>query len=73
MIKEIYDHLPMRKAPGPDEMTAEILKYGGKVTWKMTCRLVQLIWKTQTVPRELCQAHIFLIPKDKKDPKNPAQ
>ena len=54
MIKEIYDHLPMRKAPGPDEMTAELLKYGGKVTWKMTCRLVQLIWKTQTVPRELC-------------------
>ena len=29
-IKYIIDHLPMKKAPGPDKMTAELLKYGGK-------------------------------------------
>ena len=45
-IKHTVDHLPMRKAPGPDGMTAELLKYGGKVTWEMTVRLVQLVWKS---------------------------
>ena len=43
-IKDIIDHLPMRKAPGPDKMTAELLKYGGKVALAMTTKLTQLIW-----------------------------
>ena len=72
-IKKVVDHLPMRKAPGPDGMTAELLKYGGNVTWEMTVRLVQLIWRQQNMPRQMCQANIFLIPKDRTDIKNPAQ
>ena len=43
-IKYIVDHLPMRKAPGPDLLTAELLKYGGKVTLDMTVKLVTLMW-----------------------------
>ena len=39
-IKYIVDHLPMRKAPGPDRLTAELLKYGTRTTWTMTVKLV---------------------------------
>ena len=42
-IKYVVDHLPMRKAPGPDQLTAELLKYGEGVTFKMTTTLVELI------------------------------
>ena len=49
-IKDIVDHLPQRKAPGPDRMTAELLKYGARTTWEMTVKLVTLIWKQQNVP-----------------------
>ena len=38
-------HLPMRKAPGPDRMTAELLKYRGQVTWSMTVKLITLDWQ----------------------------
>ena len=72
-IKNVIDHLPMRKAPGPDGMTAELLKHGGAVAYEMTVRLVQLIWGQQNMPRQMCQANIFLIPKDKEDTKNPMQ
>jgi len=40
----------MRKAPGPDGMTAELLKHGGIAGLEMTVRLVQLIWEQQIVP-----------------------
>ena len=41
----------MRKAPGPDQLIAELLKYGGKVTLEMTVKLVTLMWNKQTVPK----------------------
>ena len=63
----------MRKAPGPDRMTAELLKYGGKTAWEMTVRLVSLIWRQQIVPKGLCKANIFMIPKDKTKNKDPTQ
>ena len=63
----------MKKAPGPDEMTAELLKYGGQVTLEMTAKLIKLLWSQQNVPKGMCQANIFLIPKDQRDTKNPAQ
>ena len=55
----------MKKAPGPDKMTAELLKYGGKVALEMTVNLVSLIWRKQEVFIGMCAANIFLIPKDK--------
>ena len=72
-IKYIVDHLPMRKAPRPDYLTAELLKYGGRVTLEMTVKLMTLMWNKQTVPKGMWKANIFLIPKDKRDPKNPMQ
>ena len=50
-IKYIVDHLPMKKAPGPDYLPAELLKYGGRVTLEMTVKLVTLMWNKQTVPK----------------------
>ena len=41
----------MRKAPGPDLLIAELLKYGGKTTLDMTAKLLTLIWSKQTVPK----------------------
>ena len=64
-IKHAVDHLPMKKAPGPDRLTGELLKYGGKVTLDMTVRMVTQLWRKQIVPKSMCQANIFLIPKDK--------
>ena len=39
----------------------------------MTVELVQHIWRTQDVPKELAKASIILIPKDPKQLDNPEQ
>ena len=55
----------MKKAPGVDKMTAELLKYGGTIELEMKVNLVSPIWRKQEVPIGMCAVNIFLIPKDK--------
>ena len=45
--------MPNKKAPGPDNIAAELLKKGGKTTEEMTIALVQHIWHTKEIPTDL--------------------
>ena len=55
--------LANKKAPGPDNISAELLKKGGKTAEEMTIALVQHIWMTKEIPEDLIRALICLIPK----------
>jgi hypothetical protein len=59
------------KAPGPDGITADLIKNGGKPALEITIRLVQHLWRAQKMPQALSKAHIFLIPKDATKRKDP--
>ena len=61
------------KAPGPDAICAEALKAGGKATTEMTHSLIDHIWNSKTVPAEMGEATIILLPKDARNPNDPAQ
>ena len=71
-IKNLIKHMPSRKAPGPDWLTAELLKAGNKSAAEMTVKLVQTIWKTAEIPVELSKANIWLIPKGSSNADDPS-
>ena len=70
MIKGIIRELAKDKAPGPDNLCAEVLQAGGKAAAAMTHQLIKHIWETKTVPEELGRATIVLLPKDAKNTKH---
>ena len=70
-ILQVIKRLPNEKAPGPDGITAELLKQGREAAVAMTVELVQHIWKTQDIPDDLAKASIILIPKDHSQQRNP--
>ena len=70
-IKQVLKDLPKKKAPGPDGLTAELLRCGGQPTEEMTIRLIKNIWKHADTPSQLNEAHICLLPKGN-DPTDPA-
>ena len=65
--------LANKKAPGPDNISAELLKKGGKTAEEMTIPLVQHIWTTKEIPEDLSRALICLIPKKRGDRSPQAQ
>ncbi len=64
--------LPNRKAPGPDSITAEMLKYGGGPATKMMKRLLNTIMHCDTIPTNMNLAKIVLLPKDNEHRQDPA-
>ena len=50
--------MPNKKAPGPDGITAELIRQGGQITEQMTIKLIEHIWETADIPSEMNRAHI---------------
>jgi hypothetical protein len=71
-IKALIKSLPNRKAPGPDTITAEMLKYGGKPITKMMKRMLNAMLSNSTIPNNMNMAKIVLLPKDKDHRQDPA-
>ena len=72
-ISKVLHSLANKKAPGPDNIAAELLKKGGKTAEYMTIALVQHIWETKDIPTELSRALVCLIPKKTGDRSPEAQ
>jgi hypothetical protein len=51
------------KAPGEDNITAELLKCGGAHVWRMTYELITEVWRTEIMPKEWSVAVICTIHK----------
>lgn len=59
----------LKKAPGPDGITNEMLRHLGPKMKEELLRIINLSWKTGEVPREWRVATVIPIPKAKKDKK----
>ncbi len=44
--------LKLGKAPGPDGITAEMLKYGGEIVVDWMIRICNLAWEQSKVPED---------------------
>ena len=55
--------LPVDKAPGADNIPAELLKYGGKELVALITSLCQKIWETKTWPDEWTRSLVIPLPK----------
>ena len=64
--------MPDRKAPGPDGITAELIKKGGHPAEEMTTQLIQHIWETADIPQTMNSAYICLLPKGTTQLNDPA-
>jgi hypothetical protein len=51
-VEETIKELRNNKAPGEDNITAELLKCGGAHLWIMTYELITEIWRTEIMPKE---------------------
>jgi hypothetical protein len=71
-VAQLIKSLPNKKAPGPDTITAEMLKYGGKPIVKMIKRLLNEVLRANLIPPSMNRANIVLIPKDKDKVHDPA-
>jgi hypothetical protein len=71
-IRQLIKALPNKKAPGPDTITAEMLKYGGNAAVKMVKRLLNAVTNANEIPLNMNRASIVLIPKDKDKVHDPA-
>ena len=71
-IRQLLKGMPNRKAPGPDGITAELIRQGGQTAEQMTIKLVEHIWSTAEIPQDLNMAHICLLPKGTSDLQDPS-
>ena len=55
--------LPVDKAPGADNIPAELLKYGGKELVALITSLCQKVWETKTWPDEWTRSLVIPLPK----------
>ena len=55
--------LPVDKAPGADNIQAELLKYGGKELVALMTSLCQKIWETKTWPDEWTRSLVIPLPR----------
>jgi hypothetical protein len=51
-VEETIKGLKNNKAPGEENTTAELLKCGGALLWRMTHELITEIWRTEIMPKE---------------------
>ena len=49
-VKDCIDKLKNNKAPGEDEIVAELIKYGGQTITKMIFKLITEIWIIERMP-----------------------
>ena len=56
-----------RKAPGPDDVAAELLRFGGEMTVTKLHEICTEVWKTGEWPEEWTQSTFIPLPK-KGDP-----
>lgn len=49
---EAFKNIKLRKGAGPDQISKEIIKYGGEKLTKGKFKLVLNIWKEKTMPRD---------------------
>ena len=60
-IKEVVKKLKRRKAPGPDEIPAEIFKELNEECLKGILTLLNQWWTTEDIPEETLRARVVLI------------
>jgi hypothetical protein len=75
ITKSHYDRAinraPFGKAPGPDAITNELIKYLPEEAHALICKLFQLMAKHNYTPREWCKSATCLLYKpNKKEPQN---
>ena len=58
-VKRAIGRLKMRKAPGVDGITAEMLRFGGEVVIDWMHLICNLAWKQRKVPRDWMKAIMF--------------
>lgn len=51
-VKAVILELKNNKAPGIDNVPAELLKYGGELLWRCMHELILMIWQTEELPEE---------------------
>ncbi|XP_063915634.1 caldesmon-like [Zophobas morio] len=66
-VKEIMKKLKNNKSPGEDQITAELLKYGGEKLEEKIQKLLEQIWLQEQMPQDWNEA--ILIPVHKKGDK----
>ena len=65
-LRNAVECLKNRKAPGEDEITAELLKLGGEEVVEYLAHMASLIWKSETVPADWLKQ--LVVPLHKKGP-----
>ena len=71
-IEMTVQHMANGKAPGPDGIPNEIIKYGGKSLIRMIYPFLSKCWNEGSLPEEMKRTRIFMIPKkgNSTDPAN---
>ena len=69
-IAKIARKLETGKAPGPDEISNEMIKRGGTSMRKSIIRMMKMIYKTEEIPEDWNKAYIKNIYKGKGNKKN---
>ena len=62
-ISKAIQHLKNNKAPGPDNIPAEILKADINTTTQMLYDLIGKIWEEEKVPNDWKEGHLVKLPK----------
>jgi hypothetical protein len=62
-VRDSLKNLKNNKAPGTDNIPAELLKYGGNELMKSIYELIILVWGKEQIPKEWCKSIIFPIHK----------
>ena len=65
-IKTALDEMKINKSPGPDGITADILKADPDTTCNKLVDLFKLIWAAEEVPMEWKQGIIVKLPKKRR-------
>ena len=64
-IKEVFKHLKVNKAPGPDNLLNEFIQKGGKELQETLINIFIEIFNTEQIPKDWNKTNIISIYKDK--------